>query len=630
MKKIDDYYNGEMDGARKDYYPAFCRAQNDLENTCILFNGGTYYFSHTIEIIRTLKLLGSGASYLTNTGINPGFATGTVLEFPPNIYGIILHSTTSYYNRVETSPNSKIYIDDKNARNPDLIDFNKLGVPATLHLFDITVTDSLDSIIQDLMIKSTGEFPELVNEDQSLEDLYLNMPDGAFSSYKLISPFRVKNQNAQPNGITMLRKAHLQNVVVYGFAGNGIFIHGFVSRETEKTEANTDFWSLQNVGCYANFNDGLRIFGSDAHFGIANKVQCLGNLGWGITDISKLGGNTFINCHCEGDNFKGDYLRPSNIMVISTNPYEDHCEGASVYMNCYDEGERSNISNYNIIINGHLFGPGIAKEAIMNKYGGLAVDTKFTASALRNEYIKGFVAGIPQPKTIITRNDEEQIIKKSSTANAIPYRFVIGALGSNIMHNIAFSAKNYQVNLLIKDNPYFPEYVEKALNDNSDPNTTYHFDPVTNILTSETPTTVSVVMNGNDKMGENHIFNEFTEIQFKYSNHFWQFNTHNSLQETFEGDFNEPETNEESPLKISSRVNMDIGDEQLWLEKGFYLGIKANRVNINAQPTKPTHTAVIGDVVYNKNPIAGDADQGYAGWIFCNDETWHPFGAIVL
>ncbi len=37
---------------------------------------------------------------------------------------------------------------------------------------------------------------------------------------------------------------------------------------------------------------------------------------------------------------------------------------------------------------------------------------------------------------------------------------------------------------------------------------------------------------------------------------------------------------------------------------------------------------LIGEIRFNKNPVKGDPKQGYAGWIYCNDEKWYPFGKI--
>jgi hypothetical protein len=88
MQYIEDYY--QTTDPVDDWSPAIERAQanwratndtDDVRGFTLLFRPRTYRFSRTIELIRGMSLIGAGGLALS----------GTVLEFPDGVTGIVCH-----------------------------------------------------------------------------------------------------------------------------------------------------------------------------------------------------------------------------------------------------------------------------------------------------------------------------------------------------------------------------------------------------------------------------------------------------------------------------------------------------------------------------------------------------------
>lgn len=126
------------------------------------------------------------------------------------------------------------------------------------------------------------------------------------------------------------------NVWAYSFKRNGVRIAASIG-SGGATEGNANLWYLNDVHCLLNGGDGLYVDGLDANAGLALKVNCSNNLGWGINDSSFLG-NTYIGCHTDSNT-----LGP-----IST----DDPNAQNVFIGCYAETGLASVVSPTIIIGG--------------------------------------------------------------------------------------------------------------------------------------------------------------------------------------------------------------------------------------------------------------------------------------
>lgn len=89
------------------------------------------------------------------------------------------------------------------------------------------------------------------------------------------------------------------NIWAYRFRTNGIRIAAS-SGAGGAMEGNANLWYVNDVSCQFNGDDGFYVEGLDANAGLALKLNCSNNGGWGITDKSFLG-NTYIAPHTDGN-----------------------------------------------------------------------------------------------------------------------------------------------------------------------------------------------------------------------------------------------------------------------------------------------------------------------------------------
>jgi len=135
------------------------------------------------------------------------------------------------------------------------------------------------------------------------------------------------------HGIYMGTRCTVRNCVVTYFGDCGIIV------EATTPAANANNWRIDNVRSAENGFHGFYTDGADVNAGLANRLDCSANLGWGIYDSSFLG-NTYIGCHTAG-NGSGGYKN-------------DNANGYSLFAGCYTEGEAQDIDSPAIVIGGIL------------------------------------------------------------------------------------------------------------------------------------------------------------------------------------------------------------------------------------------------------------------------------------
>jgi len=128
----------------------------------------------------------------------------------------------------------------------------------------------------------------------------------------------------------------ITNVWTDSFRRNGIRIAAAIG-SGGVTEGNANLWYLSDVSCLRNGGDGLYIDGADANAGLALKVNCSNNLGYGIVESSFLG-NTYIGCHTDGN----------TLGSIVT----DGATNSSVFIGCYAETGEASIIAPSLMIGG--------------------------------------------------------------------------------------------------------------------------------------------------------------------------------------------------------------------------------------------------------------------------------------
>ena len=128
----------------------------------------------------------------------------------------------------------------------------------------------------------------------------------------------------------------ITNVWADSFKRNGVRIAAGIG-SGGVTEGNANLWYLNDVHCLRNGSDGLYVDGLDANAGLALKVNCSNNLGYGIVDSSFLG-NTYIGCHTDGNT-----LGPI---------FTDDANAQSVFIGCYAETGEASIVSPTIVIGG--------------------------------------------------------------------------------------------------------------------------------------------------------------------------------------------------------------------------------------------------------------------------------------
>lgn len=151
------------------------------------------------------------------------------------------------------------------------------------------------------------------------------------------------------NGIWMRARCIIRNCQISSFSGLGVKILASAGGSAS-TEGNANLWTIQESTITANGSHGIYIDGADVNAGIAYKVDCSNNGGFGIWDSSFLG-NTYIACHA-ADNTSGAYKT-------------DDSNAKNLFLGCYSEsGQPTSSMVFPTQVVGGLHAAGIAGNFI--------------------------------------------------------------------------------------------------------------------------------------------------------------------------------------------------------------------------------------------------------------------------
>lgn len=156
-------------------------------------------------------------------------------------------------------------------------------------------------------------------------------------------------------GVWLRARAHLRNIRVTGFSGNGIQVVA-TAGAGGGAEGNANNFIIE-VGRAENCGGhGLYVDGADVNAGVVTAFDASSNEGWGVYDSSFLG-NTYIGCHVDS-NALGSYK-------------SDDPNAANIFIGCYSEGgwPPSEIAAPAQVIGG-LHGAGFAAGSAQGFYVG--------------------------------------------------------------------------------------------------------------------------------------------------------------------------------------------------------------------------------------------------------------------
>jgi hypothetical protein len=320
--EIEEFYRPE-DG--DDFYPAMWRSQqvqqlppNSIDpqgeiGWTILFGPKVYRFSRPIELVRCMRLQGSGGSDVP----------GTRFVFVNDTPGLVIHragtpatvTLSDFLDDTEWQPNAPYA-----AISPRLL---PLAPPAD-YPDDRQATGTIIENIQiegSFRLPAKGNYPgeAYVNGGSFLSgqisySLYFdrdpsraNLDDVNNNYGYLLNPLETMSKpDRRCHGIIAYAKFSLRNSVVKNFSGHGVYIYG------NTTVSIADYWMIDTVMIQDNGNNGLHVVGSDA-IGVAINLQSNGNRFWGIADLSYGQG---INQYISGQtayNHYGGFLRPKAV-----------------------------------------------------------------------------------------------------------------------------------------------------------------------------------------------------------------------------------------------------------------------------------------------------------------------------
>lgn len=678
----------------EDYYPAICRAQGlqppkvgseanpwthpygtyEQSNgrhqhaLQLVFQAKRYCFSHTIEIVRQVHLLG----ILSGNG---SFRS-THFKFPAHASGLILHASSSGHLRSQVIPDDIINeIVNSTYTEEKVVDRGRLGngmveycgwkiedyfpEPSTPPTNDAQSIHSAGSIIENLHFEGSNDaivrpdrpdllrdtFPDfnlLVSTDDQLANDRRSVGTKLLNPYETsgaLTPDEVSKKirgeiydswneaSKAAHGLLLLGVSEIRSCTISKFSGHGIYIFG-------NNFQGNDLTLLSRINIESNNGDGLHIFGSDAGLITGISISSAHNAGWGAVSISQSSAITFISCNWSY-NQKGGFLTPyqlhtppfdvqavdersladleddkpapTSVPLPQKNPQSLENDfiltaGGAVMIGCYSESNWSDPSKKNISTENFLNFSSLLFGCTM---GGL-IDGHpqnfhtFSDNSLMNE---GAFTGLGYRGSMA-----------ADAKNTIAYSYTAVTLGSNLYHNVGLSISQR-----------FRSTPDNAAIDNANSN-------ATELLLQHRE------VSRPDPVNPEKLITEPTN--------YWGFCTVNSLAQ--------------SPLSISHRHNQDIGDGQLWLEKGVFIGPTQDPYGTN-DPRKRVRVLVSteadfdstisslgrqegsslpdkgspnlyqweeGDIILNKKPTPG----GNVGWVCCRDNAgqlrWFKYGSI--
>lgn len=169
-------------------------------------------------------------------------------------------------------------------------------------------------------------------------------PDGGRGDWSVIRDVVVQaaGKAGTAHGVTLHARAELINLLVNGFAGNGIHIDCDVNYDPGTNANNWRISGGRVTGCNGH---GLFTDGGDSNAGVCVGLDSSSNGGWGIYESSFLG-NTYVGCHT-AVNAAGAYRC-------------DNPSARNVFIGCYSEGGQPTSSIvYPSLVLGGLHGAGL-------------------------------------------------------------------------------------------------------------------------------------------------------------------------------------------------------------------------------------------------------------------------------
>lgn len=285
-----------------DYYPAICRAQQlqflpqgeavsrFSSGWTLLFKAKTYHFSRPIELVRCMRLVGSGG----------GDQPGTRFVFTNDTPGLVIHHGGSQ----AMSGQIGTFLDETEWKTIGSASIPSRQLPPTAEL---PIPTGQGSIVESIEFIGSytpvqGPYPAYANgqpfiSGQNHYALFFDRDFGRVSKAAVdkhgtfVNPFEsTLKPDRRCHGIVAYGRFALRNCMVSHFSGHGIYIYG------NTTQSNADGWQIDSVTTRDNGNNGLHIFGSDATLGLAKNLYALANRFWGVADLSYTG-NQFIGGH---------------------------------------------------------------------------------------------------------------------------------------------------------------------------------------------------------------------------------------------------------------------------------------------------------------------------------------------
>ncbi len=654
---IEYFYGGETFKFElnhvPDYYPAMCRAQALLKDEMfnsvnedgtpfgiiegtydpnltvghypalvkLVFQPKIYHFSKTIEIIKTIHLLGAGSS-----------PQGTCFKFPSLTAGIIVHSsrggelvsTLNNANVIVTSiPKTSSYdcpyILDRNNIN---LDRATLGDGFLNYDYSIKFREKIighGSIIEGIFLQSSRGsnfdiFPELntiLESETDTTTLHVFNPYENQESFRISKPNNLEYSDFShaikaAHGITLFALTQIINCGVTGFAGNGIYAFG------NNHGGVTDFSTLDNVSVTGCDGNGIHLFGQDASNFKITSVQSNTNFGYGLVGFVTNSTNTILTSQFTS-NKKGAILCPWQMYFL---------DNEVIIPSLKTKLKQS------IPANSLLLGIQTIKGLIFIGCYAEIPPTPILKKEPQTElcFLQNGKTTLSPLLNITLKNKILEIVNREGFSLMNRQCFVTGDfLGSPEGHPQYFESLgsgDFSTRGPVRGQSLRTDDIKnftKNLNVTADQ---ANADVVYGTLGSGTYSNVALQL-GAMKPNSDLYFAHHSESNY------WTMAS-NPDPDPIKG------VNINNIFHISHAGNDDIGANQLWLERGFFIGEYFSggifkRIKIDTTDKIPFAPAVpgkLGDILFNSNPNLANPALTYVGWIFCSDNQWHPFGRI--
>jgi hypothetical protein len=332
-----------------DFYPAITRAQQVQRiatgrvtplyagGWTIVFGAREYRFLRPIELFRCMHLRGSGGAD----------QPGTRFVFVNQTPGLVIHhggSTTRTYDEPAFLDETQWQAAPGYAIPPKMVppvDDPAIpsGAGSVIENIDFvgSITPEVD-FPPDLPYVNGGSFLGPQDSYALFFDRHPSRVTNFVDHGVLVDPFESAfKPDPRSHGMVAYGRFTLRHCVVRSFAGHGIYIYG------NTANAIADNWYVDTVMVRGNANNGLHIFGTDSHLGLALNLQALANRLWGVADLS-YSGNQFIGGQASNNHF-GGFLRPRSVRVLEDqdNPSDTPLPGITMLRGFYGEDNNAKV-----------------------------------------------------------------------------------------------------------------------------------------------------------------------------------------------------------------------------------------------------------------------------------------------